>query len=339
MLAEIKARAISIASREVIERATPPIELEFKEDASLEAARTLDFEHGDFKGAADQNFSVLTFSQDPEQRAQALIGLSQELINLGSFRQARHWLLREDISAFGLSHQRSLFFRARIYEKLGWIADYEMDFFEEEKLMEAAGDILLQSKPQETREDAEREVFSTTRHFLGRAKYSLAATGVNKTKNVNSATEHFMEAMRQDRELSNPLMEAKLGFGSGWIARCYMLVGNFERADEYLSRAELFFDAQLRKTPGRRDFLAHLYCLRGERALRVFDSTEAQIDFLKALNIRMEQVSPYPKGLADAYLGLGLAFKQDGDFIKTARCFKKAVEAHPYSFFRGIIGA
>lgn len=338
MLAEIKARAISIAAREVIERFVPPVQLKPKEDASLETARVLDLEQGDFKGSADRHYSVLMVSQDPEERAQALIGLSQELINLGSFKQAKHWLLSHDIREFGLSHRRSLFFRARIYEKLGWIADYEMDFSEEEKLMDAAGDILLQSKPEEEWEDEEKEVFSTTRHFLGRAKYSLAALGIDRVKNVDSAIDHFQRAMDFDEKLTGSHVDGKLGFGCSWIARCYMLVGDFTQADECISRAEHFFQSQVRRTPERTDFMAHFYTIRGERYLRGYNPIYAQFDFVQALDIRRKQGNHYPKGLADAYLGLAIAFRQKGELIKAVTTFREAVRAHPYSVFRTVLG-
>ncbi len=339
MLAETKASLISFAAHSIIEGIIPPLNLEPKEGANLVSAKLLDSDKGDFRGSACEYFTVFTTSSDPEEKARALIGLVQQLVNLGSFKQARELLLDNDPGSFEFdSSEKVLFFQARVQEKLGWIADYELDFRGSERFFRRAADFVLESKLRGDWTDEEQEFYSTSRHFIGRAKYSQAAFGIDRRRNVYEAVGFFQEAMDLDENLANKQVEGKLAFGCSWIARCYMLAGDFRAAGQYIERAENHYNAQMRQTPDRIDYMAHYLTLLGERNLKVGDVASAQLNFVEALNIRKKQRSPYPKGVADAQLGLSTAFWQEGEFPKALHHFKLAIKAHPYSVFRGIIG-
>lgn len=210
MLAELRAQVIHNTARQVIERMIPPIPLEIREWATLESAQKLDQEVGDFKEAACHYFTVYEKSKDPYERARAAIDLSQELINLGSFRQARN--------------------------------------------------------------------------FLGPGRWAM-----------------------------NGLADSEIELASQHFAR------------------------QMESTPQRQGFLAHENLLRGERMLVAGSPKMARQHFEEAVRIRTE-VEPYPKGLADAYLGLSATYLKQFDLPAFASYLRLAAQAHSYTVLRSVFG-
>jgi tetratricopeptide (TPR) repeat protein len=340
MLAETKVQAIAVVGR-LAEKLTPQIYLERRQNASLETARIADSGHGDFRESANHYYS-LTMSDDPEVLAEGKIGLAQQLINLGAFSQARRLLEAYDISKEIMRFQRPgiLLQRAKVQEKLGWIADYEMGFAEAKMHFNNAADFLLESWEGNlaNRPDDQRKVYSTTKHFSGRANYALAAMGVNRTDNVNNAIENFQEAQDLDHGIEDEHKEGKLGFGDSWIARCYMLVGDLQWAGIYIRSAQSHFENQLIATPTRTDFLAHGHLLKGYWDLKGGLPT-ARSHFEEALRLRQE-TGTYPKGLVDAYLALAFNDLKDYQLLSFLRNITVAFRTQPYTVLRGItIGA
>lgn len=334
MLAEAKAQSIHYLARTVVERVVRPVTLERREGATLETAKDLDQNKGNFRESAHHFHTILTLSESSREKALALIGLSQELINLGSFRQVRS-LLREVPSQFSVDLQGAewTMFLAQVKEKLGWVEDYELGYFQSRRLFTEAGNLLV-SLLRWGKEEEER--YSTTRHFLGRAAFGLAMFGVDRLANLYEARFNFQEALRYDEQLPN-FSAAKIGFGHGWLARCATALKETVEAKGEIMKMKESFEAQLLVTP-QRGLMVHYHLLSGQWNLQDGSVKEAEADFQEAIRIRTE-VEFYPKGLADAYMGMASVSLREHKLTEFAQYSMKALKAHPYAAFRGIVGA
>ena len=203
MIAEAKVHAVHYLARNVIERLVKPVPLEHKEGATLESARLLDQLGGDFHESAQHYYTVYQRADRVVEQAAGLIGLSQQLINLRSFRQVRQLLhLYRGEPAILVDHLPEagrLLFQAQVREKEGWINDYELGFFQSQDCFTQAGN-LLEQIPSNDWGSKTKECYSTTRHFLGRAHYGLAAFGVDRAHNVPKAIEYFDQALELDEQ-------------------------------------------------------------------------------------------------------------------------------------------
>lgn len=348
--AEVKANAAYFLARKIGERLIPPIPLHIRQ-ASLESAREWDGKQGNFKESAIDYYSIFSSTQQAEEKAEALIGLSQELINLGQFRQARRFL---DQGRFIVqSHQSELwgirgrsivlpqdkwsYYCARIYEKFGWIADYELGYYDEIECFSKARSILNEI-PKASWRDEEYGLFSTTTHFLGRAHYGLASQGITKEDNISKAIGFFREDLSNFsilREQGNPA-PANEGFQHAWLVRCYLSLGELSVAEEHLERCGGLFREYLLTSP-RGDIMAHYYVLRGSIDLEKGLIDNARSQFQEALKIRTE-AGNYPKGLSDAAAGIALTYWKEKKPISAIQYFARAVKAHPFTLLRGILG-
>ncbi len=336
MLAEFKAKAIHFVVRQIIEKRISPISLEIRETATLDSARDYDQRQGDFRESANHYYSVFLHDQGIEEKADALVGLCQELINLGSFRQVRQLLRDEPLRLLPfLSSRRRIMFEAQCEEKLGWIDDYELGpdnsiqhFNRVVKLLYGIGEGIYT--------DEKRNLLSTAGHFLGRERFSLARLGVDRKPNTDQAISYFSEGLKSDRLYEGIDRDGKLGFGHAWIARCYMLNGDMTQAQNTIELAGDYFRKQMVVTPQREGYLAHLHLLEGERDLCSGLVQSARKHFLEAVQIRRE-VELYPKGLVDAYLGLARTYWWRNPILFT-RYMSLALQSHPYTLLRGIIG-
>lgn len=336
MLAEFKAQAIHFVARRYIEGRIPLIPLEIRDGATLDGARALDQEHGNFRESAHHYYSILR-NHGKEAAADALIGLSQELINLGSFKQVRQ-LLRDEPSRLiqSLSDRKKIVFEAQCEEKLGWVEDYELGHKKSMGHFEKAGTILCSNIERRSFTDKERDLFSTTRHFLGRQRYFLARLGIDREYNRTWAINRFREAMDLDELYEGIDKNGKLGFSHAWIARCHMLNRDMTQAQNAINLAGDCFRRQMVLTPQREGYLVHQYLLEGERDVCSGSVQSAREHFMEAIRIRQE-VEPYPKGLSDAYLGIARTYLWKNPILFTKYMFL-ALNAHPYTLFRGLIG-
>lgn len=334
MLAEFKAQAIHFVARRYIEGRISPIPLEIRDGATLDSARALDQEHGNFRESAHHFYSILR-NHGTEAAADALIGLSQELINLSSFKQVCQLLISEPPKFIqSLPHRRRLLFEAQCEEKLGWVEDYELGHRESMEHFEKAGTILYSNIKKGDFTDKERNLFSTTRHFLGRQRYFLARLGIDREYNRTWAINCFREALDLDELYEGIDKNGKLGFSHAWIARCHMLNRDVTQAQNAINLAGDCFRRQMELTPQRGGYLAHQHLLEGERDVCSGLVQSARVHFIEAVRIRHE-VEPYPKGLADAYLGIARTYKNP---ILRAKYAILALKVHPYTLFRGLIG-
>lgn len=149
MIAETKAQFIHWMARNLIERRVSGVHLYEVDGSTLESAEVWNQQWGDYLQSAIHYYSVLHRAGDPEVRAEAAIGVVQQLINLGVFAQARKILATEPPQIIkALPETQKNIFLAQIEEKQGWIADYELGYQTEKEHLTKAGKILT-SLPQD----------------------------------------------------------------------------------------------------------------------------------------------------------------------------------------------
>ncbi len=332
-LAETRAKLTYLAAKTILEKAVPPVRLNVR-PASLETARKREAE-GNFQQAAVDYYSILRNSNpDLQLKKEAAISLPQHLINLGKFGQAEKFLDKAERFARRLEPEDGWFLRARIYEKRGWIADYQHGYAASDVYFSQVRSLLRAIYPQDRNSwpIAVQEVDSTATHFRGRAKFGLAEQDIKRDWNCARAIEFFSEAIKYDRG-SN----LKVGFGTGWLARCYNLLGDYRSADVMLEEMRRLFSQQLAKEPGR-GLMAQVDVLAGCFQLERGDLDVAMDDFGHARWIR-QTIEPYPKGLADADLGMAAVYIKRGQLSKAIPLVTEAVRVYPMSLFRGVIGS
>lgn len=338
-LAEVKLGFVNFLARQFAEQITPPLPLEVRFGETLESARSWNQERRDFFQAAQAYHSVYQLSDEPPERAEALIGLSQELINLGKFGQARRWLTDQELNLLSqlpaTTEPAYLSYRARIHEKLAWIEDYELNYQAEIGQLHRAR-YWLGRITEWT--DRERRFYSTTTHFLGRAHFGLAATGVNRRDNILRATEYFAADLAHYQELrqeGKPAPQGE-GFQYAWLTRCSLLSRDLYTAEVHLRDARRLFEEQTEVVP-RSGVMAHYYLLVGRLNLLKGEIEIARSNFSEALRIRTA-VEPYPKGYADAAQGLAACYLRQGQPLQAVRFVWRAARAYPASLVDPILG-
>lgn len=335
--AEIRAQTGYTVARYLIEPLIKPILLEIKPDMkNLDAVDKT----GTFQDKAAGYYSVYQLSTDQEEKARALVQLSQELINLGRFRQARSFIRQAPEILKGLPKAQELLYSAHFEEKQGWIADYETGYTESLKRFTNARSYLSQIS--ETGLNQEKEdVYSTTTHFLGRAHFGLAAQNIDRKSNIGLAVEYFkqdLERFQNLRKAGDP-RPANEGFEYAWLARCALLRNDDWAflADLHIQRAGRFFGEYTSSHP-ESGIKAHYYLLQGRFGLRVGDLVSAESDFQEALRIRRE-IERYPKGEADALSGLAAVALRKGRLLDVVKCASMAFKAYPLVLLYTIPGA
>lgn len=342
MLAEAKAEVVHSLARlglEGVYGRLKPVTFEIKAGATLERAKTQVFQKGNSPETVNQFFSVFQLAPNIRDRADALVGLTQGLIDLGAFQKAR--VILDEAPKFHpyLFNNDYFLFCAQVKEKEGWVEDAELGFFNSQKCFSDAADILHRISSTEWKRP-EKECFSTTRHFLGRAHYGLAALGIDTNWNIEEAIGYFEAALRLDVEFPESAA-LKTGFGHGWLSRCYMLRKDWERADRELECMRSDFTRQLQITPGR-GIMAQYHLLKGVRLLQQGAVTDAEDCFHESLYIRTNHeridYELYPTGEANAYAGMVSVSLRKGEYNDAARYLLKAARTQPVAVFRGAFG-
>ena len=277
----------------LIEKLVPPIKLERRGGATLELARRMDSEKGNYLEAAQVYASVMETSLDNKEKLEALFGLSQQLINLGRFGQAKRLLQGDVYSSFyggEMEDRDRRYYLARRQEKLGWIADYEGDYVGASNYFDLARRLLVGEEGLVWRlNKEEKSVLATAIHFLGRANFKL--------ERYPAAIENFEEHLK-----IKGLNEDEYGFSHGWLARCYMAMGKMGEAEGEIGMTKASFVGHLETHP-EKGSLAHYYLLGGEFEARKGEFRYAEGKFSEALRIFYEK-ERYPKGEAAAPFGI-----------------------------------
>lgn len=306
----------------VAERLIPPLRLKVINEATLDTAKDMDFSHGNYVESANHYFSVFERSSDRSEKLEALFGLTQQLINLGRFGQARKYLGQVDGIALSdpLNEKLGVLGIVRKNEKLGWIADYEGDFEKAILYFESARTLIdgvgvIPDEPDE----AEKKVYSTATHFLGRAYFGLG--------NYHKAIEYFNEHLE-----STELNLDERGFGHAWLARCYIAGGDMKMASEEIKNTRLMFDEFLINKP-ERGTMAHYYMLNGEFMLKKGEFGKARDQFELALGVHLKN-ERYPRGESRAMLAIALSYWAEGKHGAAFSYALKGIKTYPLSLIK-----
>lgn len=334
MLPELRARALYLTAREIGERVPPRTPLNVREGATLESANNWDTNRGNFQESALDYYSVFSQSNDSNIRVKALVGLSQELINLGSFWQARREFLPLMSSLIPhLSELKQYYYGAVREEKLGWIEDYEWGYTQELKSLGRARR-SLRKIPHANWGEEERKLEGTLDHFSGRAYFGLAAQGIRKLESLNSAVQYFELDLRRARGLRqegtpNPANEC---FQHLRLVACYILFRDLQIARNYLNQAKVLAQEEKEKT-GRQGLIAHCHLVEGRILIEEEELAGARREFNTAIEIR-RNIEPYPKGLSDALIGIAYTYLKEGKLVEAGRNFKEAIKVYPVNLGR-----
>lgn len=338
MLAETRVNTAHLIARSFLEQGldrVKNVQLEQIDGATLESAKTLDQQQSNYRESASHYYTVYVSSKSLQERANAVIGLSQELINLQSFRKARKFLGQASRFSYALPEVQKLLFEAQVEGKKGWIADYELGYWDELKHFGNAVEILEQVPKEKWGTDGD-ELYSTAKHFSGRARYWLAASGINEEDNILGAFRLFQEGIDLDTQLEVLTSEEKLGHGFAWKARCCLLIGLISDATESIDLAKIHYQEH-EKRVGKSAVMAHWYVLKGSRDLQVGLLDNAKGDFKAAIKIRNE-VGQYSQGLAAAYSGLAVVSWKEGKKGEALGYTIQAAKINPLVILRGGIG-
>lgn len=323
------------AGAKALSQVVPGTRLSFRQRTSLEIARDFSSK-GQFLDAAQSFFTLWSVEANPQIRFQRRIDLVQELINLGSFRQAEGFL-KDAREVEEIKANKRAFPLARVQEKKGWIADLTGGYWQSLKYFKQTTNLLGVVFPDQ-RDDIWTETYSTAQHFQGRAHYNIAELGFSPKFHLSSAVVLFDRAQRIDREqVQNSFSDGKVGFGYGWLARCEMLRVNQPGTDKNIELMEQSFDRQIEKT-GREGLRAYVCLIRGLREMNFGTTNAARAEFEQARKLRLE-VEKYPKGLADAYAGLALVDFRDGRIIPGVKNTYQSFKAHPITLLKGSLGS
>lgn len=333
-LTEARADAFYFLAREIGERLIPPVRLSLDQNTTQETVEGLK----DFRDLAQGHYSLFVLSTSPQEKADALVELAQQLINLGRFRQARQLLdQKSDKVLNDLPVEKQLLGRARVEQKYGWIADYEGGYFDSiQRFLTSRS--LLERIPRERWGRDEQVYYSATTHFLGRGHYGLASQGINTEGNVMAAMVYFNQDLRwllSEKEHGRPA-PANEAFQHAWLSRCYSIIEDLDQAGLEIEEAGRLFQEFVESNP-ESGALAHYHVLKGRLRLATGLTDKARDEFNEALRIR-EQVEHYPKGYADAATGLALSYWQERKLLPAALYAIKAVRAFPFILAKGAFG-
>lgn len=338
-LVEVRSRMISIGSK-VVEKVTLDIPLEIIVGSNLEKAHLADTYRGQFQEAACHYYTVYIVDEEFDTKAHALIGLSQNLINLGRFRQSRRFLKEGRRLVVTLPKHRGREFLAQISSQYGWSRDYQGNFKgSHDSFLES--ERLLLSIPKEYRGEIWNEQHSTNKHFLGRAHFGLAYQGYERSLNLEQAKNYFLHALilDQSREGKIDFSPGKVGFGYLWLVRCFSLEADRAKVRELLDLAAESFRAQMKITPGR-GVIAHIF--NAEALVDIVDAElllERSLVKLESAKRIREQNEPYPKGLADTLQAMASAYWRQDHLLKAVEMATKAIYVYPQAVIKPIPGA
>lgn len=347
MLAEAKTETVYLATRvgiatleKIFKKGEIPLDL--KKDATLESAQRWDRVDGNFIKSANDYYSVYELADNSNERSNAVIGLTQELINLQKFGQARRWLkkgfneLKEDLSIKEL-----IILQGRKNEKEGWIAGYSFGYQDGLNSLYNAVNTLTQI-PLSERDLRVKESISTCYHWSGRNRLGLALMGINHDRNLYLAQNNFLGGIRADVKLEVETVNEKLGHGYAWKGRCALasnhIIDHINYADELIDRAGDYFQKHDEKFPNK-GVMSHYEVVSGLRDLQVGLIQDARNHFQNAVDIRKNTGGKnYKKGLADAYAGIAATYLKEKDFAEAFKYLKIAAKANYYVVLRGFIG-
>lgn len=308
---------------------------------SVEKANRMGEVERDWMGAALVYNAVFEDLERPmTERAEALVGLSQMLINMGYLEQAEEFLRKMS----GLCNKMSVddrgYFWARRWEKQGWIEDYRGNYDGQIDDLEAARVAMGIFIPRDNWGEREKDLDSTVNHFLGRANYGKATLEKDKKreKSLERATRCFREDLARYEDLRRsgcPRPDGE-GYNHAWLGRCDLLEGKLGEAWVEIERAgELF--AEHAAVIGNYEIMAHYHQLLGAYYMESGGTRRAREEFEAAYLIRSEKNPNYPKGEADALLGIAASYWAEGKMGAAFVFSVRAVRTFPPALIRSSV--
>lgn len=302
--------------------------------ASLKIAADLD-QNGQWSKSTDHYYTIMEKGDVPGDRAEAFIGLVQNYINLVCYDAAEK-LLRDGFVRIenDLTGWEKDFYRAQVWQKLGWVYDYYGKPEEASEYFKKSLAVL-----EERAEDDDRvlRVYETSNHFLGRQLVIMARQGKSPKENVQQAIKHFTKSMEiyKNFRAKGKTEPAAEGFQYSWLARCHMILGQFDLAVSDIEQMKVLFEEEKSLYPGT-GVLGYYYLLLGRLKIELNQPQQAEQDFNEALKINREVVQ-YRASEADALYGLALCALMQNQKDQAKRLTLEAIQLNPHLLIRGFI--
>ncbi|MCS7091969.1 MAG: hypothetical protein NZM26_01300 [Patescibacteria group bacterium] len=313
--------------------ALPDIKIRQIQNPSLERARELEAD-GDWEEAL-RHFYTMYLLYVRGNEYYYLIRVSQMLINLNRFSQAKRFLFQaiEDYEY----DQPDKITLAEAYEKLAWIADYEGRYRDELNFLSYAERIVLSLSSEFKESDRAKAVMSTLNHFRGRARFGLAKQGVERNSNLAIAMSHFASDYNDLIELSRSGIHrpANLGFSAQWMTMV-LLENGASYTMEMLERTKRHFVEASGNDPNT-GFMANYHLLAGLVYVRQLKLDKGKNEFENALRIHTKRKrfgKPYPRGKSNAHIGLALSALSAGNPIGATAHACYAIRTYPPALLR-----
>jgi hypothetical protein len=305
-LQEVKQEAIKYVQDTV----TPLYIAHEVRDASFEEVQKLD-SNGKWEEAANQLFTLARHSEiGSPNRAKSLVLLSQQLINKGKFRLAEDCLATLESEVDQLPSTNKIIVSAQIHEKRAWIADHLGDPDSEIDHLEKARNYIDQLSEGISEQDAKArdELLLTANHFIGRACITKAKHEPNKKQYwVGRAMNNFASGIADLDLLSTDIepRHANIGFQYAQMAYAMMVMGNLDRAEQFIDTAGEYFYLHSMQYPDS-GIMAQQETLRG-----LLYAAKSERSYRNVLDIRYEK-ERYPAGEARAHAGIAAAALAQG---------------------------
>lgn len=345
---------------------SPRIPLNRVNGATIESAKWLDQQGLWRQSAAHYKtvFDALNFYSntvnDPETTLTAYGSTAQMLLNCGAWHQVLTFLrqgsLMLEVNLIGNSRMQNLGM-AIYYEKRGWLADNTgdpraaIDYFQYARNRMAVTD-------ESDRNKLERQVFSTSTHFLGRAESDKAKLADNPVDSLLRSIDYFTLDLNYLLRLQEQgdFRPPNIGFQYAHLMRAhlrlaeeYQKAGLAQEREQQLDQARESLDKAVenfnihQQTHPQSAITAHTEMLRGYFALKTSTPNEARSHFLTALGIRANAliigVEPDPIGFVDAALATAYTEPKLKKIPQTILRTVQATSVHPgYTVTRILLG-
>ncbi len=308
-----------IAARVIFEHVLPTIRIVEIENPSFDVGKQLE-SNGKWKDALSHFYSLAIRTENTQEQGRCYIEAAQMCVNYGRFGQARKFLATAEMIVTPVQGDAGLYLRARILEKGAWINDYEGHFRGSlENLSNSKK--LLEQIPKDAWGEKEKALDSTLGHFSARAHVGMAMNGERVAENTKAARGYI------DRELQKDLPPDNKGFQFAWLVRIALLEGSIGEAEKHLGEVKVLWGDE------DRGILAHYHLLKGGITMAKGDYLSARRDFGKALRIR-EKVEEYPKGKADALMGIAATYWAQGQIGAAVVYAGRAIREYPFIVVR-----
>lgn len=176
-----------------------------------------------------------------------------------------------------------------IWEKYGWIADSRKRWAEEIKYFNKAKDIYIRIPESIAFEGRTEDRILTADHFIARALYFR---GIKS--DLKESEKLFKENLDGYKKLE---ANDAIAFNYSWLARVYIAMKDFERAENATKKAEKYF-SRAAKTKGEK-MKSYLYRIRAELYLSEEKKEEALKSSLESLRYALPN-GVYYNGIIEA---------------------------------------